>query len=271
MLPEKPIEGIEVLTTKTESKAPTLLGGDSTISPIMGRFGSIEAYEVSLLKGNGETLSFRISKQQGEDLISARISVLASQVSQDEIISEEAFQSLIPTYVAEEYQNRLRAMGIPEEQIPKSVEGMIARAKEELIAYRELGKEQIASAAQQIADQILEITGEVFRGNKVRYNDLPDEFKEIVKFHLASFSALAAQHSGISNETLMAQQKVLTLNLMAQEKTRDMIISHFKAVVAAGGDSVGTLIGTLLGSAFGSTRGAAEVAYEKTKEALKKK
>ncbi|HCQ31469.1 TPA: hypothetical protein DIU27_03760 [Candidatus Collierbacteria bacterium] len=245
-----------------ENKTSTLLGGDSMIEPKFDKSGRVESYVVKLIRDGGENVSFLISKEQGQDLITARIAIMASEVAQDRIISEEAFQSLIPTYVAKEYRIRLLGMGIPEDKIPQTTSEMVAKARQELEEYRELGKEQIASAAQHIADQILEISSEVFAGNNFRYNQLPKEFKEIVKFHLPSFSALAAQHSGINEETMEAQRRALALNLMSQEQTRDAVLSYLPAIAGAGADTIATFLGNLLGT----TRSAAESAYTKIKE-----
>lgn len=156
-------------------------------------------------------------------------------------------------------------LGVPEEQIPQSTTEMIARATQELEEYQELGKKQIASAAQHIADQILEITGEVFGGNKVRFNALPKEFQNVVKFHLPSFSALAAQHSGINEETLAAQQLAMKINLLAQEKTRDAVLEYFPAMAATGADTIAIFFGNLIGSTGGAVKGS----YDKALEAVK--
>ncbi len=139
--------------------------------------------------------------------------------------------------------------------------------KTDLVNYRELGREQIANAAQQVADEILDIALEVYRGSKHRYNELPDVFRKQVDFHLPSMGALAAQHSGIDEDTLEAQRTVLKLNLMSQVETRNIILEHFKETVGAGGEALGMFFGQM----FGGAKGAAEVAYKNTKEALGKK
>lgn len=252
----------------SEVKLPVLLGGESMIVPVMGRLGGVDGYEVTITREDGRDILFRVSKEQGRDLIEARIALLASNVSQERVIGDEVFQSLLPSYVAEEYGKRLRAMGVPEDQIPKTTTEMVERAKRELVTYRELGKEQIAAGAQHVADQILEIASEVLNGNKVRYNQLPKEFQDMIKFHLASFSALAAQHSGISEETVEAQRRVLALNLMAQKETRDMLLSHFPALAGAGADTIATFVGNL----WGTTRATAETSYNNARtEAQRRK
>lgn len=257
----------EALKTSTA----VFLGGDAMISPIFGSFNKIDAYEVVLTKPDGGTVTFRVSRQQGEDLIAARLSLLASEVAQDQVISDEAFQSLLPTYVAEEYKKRLLALGVPEEEIPNSVTAMVTRAKGELEKYIELGKVQIASDSQRIADELISITKEVLSGNNFRYNNLPDEFKESVEFLRPTFTALALESAGVSEKTLEAQKMALAINLMSQQKYRDVWIEHFKAGFGGAADIAGTFFGKLLGSAYGTTKGAAEAAYTKTKEVLKKK
>lgn len=259
---------ITVTDDGREQGIPAFLGGDSTIEPVFSRPGKVESYNVSFFRGENVTpVVFNISKQQGDDLISARLSMLTKEVMDEETISDEVFQSLVPVYVATEYRKKLIGLGYPEDKLPNSTRDMVEMAKKDLVAYRELGKEQIASAAQEIADEILEIALEVYRGSKHRYNELPDVFKKQVDFHLPSMGALAAQHSGISEETLDAQRTVLKLNLMAQEETRNVILEHFKETVGAGGEALGMFFGQM----FGGAKGAAEVAYKSTKEALEKK
>lgn len=264
MLPEQNKQ--EVRSTRlAEVAAPAFLGGDSMIEPMADKSGK---YKVTFYRGeNIKPLVFIISKEQGDDLIGARLAILASDIAQDKMISDEAFQSLAPAYVAEEYKKRLRELGVPEEQLPKTTGEMIAMAQRDLIAYRELGKEQIASAAQEVADEILKIAYEVYRGNNFRYNNLPKVFRQQVDFHLASLGALAAQNSGISEETLEAQKMVLKLNLLAQEETRNMILEHIKETVGAGGEAVGAFFGKM----FGGAKGASEVAYKNTRDSLTKK
>ncbi len=265
MIPEiKPLVNEEVEVTGSaivkmdeERIVETLLGGDATIIPRMNG-KNIDGYDVMLIKENGKEIKFALSKQQGQDLIAARLTSL----TQGEVdIDQEAFDALIPSYVAEEYRKRLVALGTPEDQIPKTTSEMIERAKEELITYRELGKEQIASAAQQVADEIIQITYEVFKGNKVRYNALPKEFKQVILFQLPSISALASQHAGISEETMDAQRRVLALNLMSQEKTRDAILEWLPAMAGAGADTIATFVGKLIGT----TGGAVKSSYEEAK------
>lgn len=260
--------GVEIVVSSEQKGVPAFLGGDSTIEPVMGRGGKVESYNVTFYRGEGvEPMVFNISKTQGDDLISARLSMLTKEVMDAETIDAEAFQSLVPTYVAAEYKRKLLELGFTEDQLPKTTGDMIEMAKADLVAYRELGKEQIASAAQEIADEILDIALEVYRGNKHRYNELPDVFKKQVEFHLPAMGALAAQHSGISKETLDAQKMVLQLNLMEQEEFRNTLLEHFKATVGAGGEAIGMFFGQM----FGGARGAAETAYKSTKEALGKK
>lgn len=260
-------ETVVGLEENGEAKLPVLLGGESMIVPVVGKLGGVDGYEVTITKESGKKVVFRVSKEQGNDLIEARIALLASEVSQKEIVGDEAFQSLIPSYVAEEYKKRLISLGIPENQIPQTTTEMVERATQELAAYRELGKEQIAAAAQHIADQILEIASEVLDGNKVRWNKLPKEFQNMIRFHLPSFSALAAQHSGISEETMEAQRRAMALNLMAQEETRNMILSHLPALAGAGADTIATFFGRL----WGTTRATAESSYNDVKIAVQKK
>lgn len=271
MLPERNQEVVAVETASEQVKKTTtvLLGGDSMISPIFGPKSRIDGYEVVLPKPDGGNVKFRISKQQGEDLISARLSMLASEVAQDKVISDEAFQSLLPTHVADEYRKRMLAMGTPAEEISKDPIEIFNKVRNELIAYRELGREQVANDAQQIADELISITKEVLSGNNFRYNGLPKEFKQSVEFLRPTFEALAVQTAGITEETVKAQKMALAINLMAQEKYRDMWMEHIKAVAATGADSIGIFLGGVVGSAIGAGRGAAEAAYEKTKEVLK--
>ncbi len=272
MLPEKKQEqlAIEPSTEQIKKTTTVLLGGDSMISPILGPKNKVEGYEVILPKPDGGKVTFRISKQQGEDLISARLSMLASEVAQDKIISDEAFQSLLPAHVADEYRKRMIAMGTPEEEIPRDPIKIFEKVKAELVAYRELGREQIANDAQQIADELISITKEVLSGNNFRYNNLPAEFKKSVEFLRPTFEALAVESAGITEETVRAQKMALAINLMTQEKYRDMWMDHIRTVAstvaATGGDSIGLFIGSLVGSAIGSGKGAVETAYEKTKE-----
>ncbi len=254
MLPENASPTSETgIILREESKVmETLIGGDATIVPRM-RGKNIEGYDVALIKEGGKEVKFSLSKQQGDDLISARLSALTEGIVD---IGQEAFDALVPTYVAVEYKKRLIALGTPEEDIPSTTSEMIQRAKEELIEYRELGKEQIASAAQAVADEIIQITYEVFKGNKVRYNGLPKDFQQVIKFQLPSISALASQHAGISEETMDAQRRVLALNLMSQEKTRDAILEWLPAMAGAGADTIGTFFGKLIGTTSGATAGA---------------
>ncbi len=259
----------QIVVAGEQKGVPAFLGGDSTIEPVFSRPGKVESYNVTFFRGEGVApVVFNISKQQGDDLISARLSMLTREVIDKETIEAEVFQSMLPTYVVAEYKRKYIELGYPEEELPKTDQDWIILIKENLVAYREgVGREQIASAAQGIADEILDIALEVYRGNKHRYNELPDVFKEQVDFHLPSMGALAAQHSGINEETLEAQRTVLKLNLMAQEETRNTILEHFKATVGAGGEAIGMFFGQM----FGGAKGASEVAYKSTKEALGKK
>lgn len=258
----------QIVVSSEQKGVPAFLGGDSTIEPVYSKPGKVESYNVTFYRGDGvEPVVFNISKQQGDDLISARLSMLTREVMDTETVNAEVFQSMFPAHVISEYKKRYLDLGYPQEQLPTTNEGWMELIKTDLINYRELGKEQIANAAQQVADEILDIALEVYRGNKHRYNELPDVFRKEVNFHVRAMGALAAQHSGINEETLEAQRMVLQLNLMAQEETRNVLLEHFKATVGAGGEAIGMFFGQM----FGGAKGAAEVAYKNTKEALGKK
>ena len=234
----------------------------------MGKGNKVESYNVTFFRGEGlEPVVFNISKQQGDDLISARLSMLTKEVMDAETVSSEVFQSMFPAHVIAEYKKKYLELGYPNENLPNTNEGWMELIKTDLVNYRELGREQIANAAQQVADEILDIALEVYRGSKHRYNELPDVFRKQVDFHLPSMGALAAQHSGINEDTLEAQRTVLKLNLMSQVETRNIILEHFKETVGAGGEALGMFFGQM----FGGAKGAAEVAYKNTKEALGKK
>lgn len=258
-----------LITTGAEQKVlPAFLGGDSTIEAVVGRSGKVESYNVSFYRSEGTPpVVFSISKEQGDDLISARLAKLTSEVLEKEIVDDEVFQSLVPAYVADEYRKKLIEMGVPENEIPTETQDIIKRIKQDLITYRELGREQIALEAQQVADELLSIAHEVLKGDNFRYNNLPKAFKQQVDFHLPSLGALASQNAGITEETMEAQRRVLKMNLMAQEETRNMLLDHFKTTVGAGGEALGMFFGQM----FGGAKGAAEVAYRNTKEALSKK
>lgn len=262
MLPEQIKPETSIKKYSGQEVNETLLGGEATILPrYHGK--TVEGYDVTLTTKTGSS-TFPLNVRQGQELIAARLAAM-TRIMVD--VDQEAFDSLVPTIVAEKYKDRLISMGTPEDQIPKTTEEMIMRAKGELIAFQELGVQQIASKAQSIADEVLEIVYEVYKGNNIRYNGLPSHFKESVDFMIPSINALAAQHAGITDETIAAQKKVLALNLLSHEKTREAILDWFPAMAGAGADTIATFFGKLIGTTGGAVAGS----YSLAKEAIKKR
>lgn len=268
MPPEKIREdGREPGNDQNETLSP-LLVGESAITPVLNNRGVLEGYSVVLLGADGtEGRKFEIDKKQGEDLLRARIALLASEVAHNKQIEDEADQALLPAYVAEAYRNKLRQMGVAEEDLPKTPSDMIIRSTKELEEYMILGKLQIAMESQGLADKAMRLIGQVFDGNQVIYNGLPEDFKKVIKFHLNSIAALAAQNSGINEETVDAARLALKINLLAHEKTREVILAWAPAIAEAGADTIATFFGNLIGTTGGAVAGS----FEKAKEAVTKK
>ena len=251
---------------ETNLSGPIPFGGDQTIDAILNKkSGKGEAYIVRTTDESGVVREFRLAKKQGDDLINARMASLSRQVSQRQQIEGEVFQSLMPTYIAEEYRNKLRSLNVPEEMIPQTTHEMIEMAKKELLHYKDLGQAQIALDAQKTADLMLEITNEVLQGNNLRYNNLPPEFKLHIKNNLPALNALMAQHAGINEETVEAAKKLFQIKTLESEVFRDSLLSH----VTATSEVAGKLLGNLLGPTLGAIKATGDLAYEGVREKVK--
>lgn len=251
----KEVEALE----GTNLSGPIPFGGDQTIEAVLNKKGDkVEAYVVKIFDESGIAREFRLGKKQGDDLINARMVSLSRQVSQKQLVDGEVFQSLMPTYVAEEYRSKLRSLNVPEDMIPKSTHEMIEMVKMELNHYKELGQAQIALDAQKTADLMLEITNEVLQGSNLRYNNLPPEFKQHIKNNLPALNALMAQHAGINEETVEAAKKLFQIKTLESEVFRDSLLSHATAT----SEVAGKILGNLLGPTLGAIKATGDIAYE---------
>lgn len=252
----------DAVTVMPANFAP--LGGNTAIEPIVGALGAITGYNLVLFNESDGNIfrKQRLSVEHGERIIADRVQLMLSKANLDENVQEETNQTLIPAYVARAYQSKLKELGFPDENIPKDVQGIIALAKQDLESFLKLGQAQSALAAQAIQDELYSVTLEVFRGNRTRFENYPAEFKKAVIFLLPAITAMAAEKAGFTSATLETQKQLLSMNLMAQERTRAVIMDH----IAAGGETAGLVIANFLGTSFGGLVASFKKAKEGRRE-----
>lgn len=243
---------------------PSILSANTTISPIFTK-NKLTGYELTMLNDQGvELRKFQLSVQKGSEYIEAALARLTAQESHNEGLQIEVDESILPTAVANAYIQKLRSMGIPEDQLPKSTLEMIERAKGELQAYWELGQHQLKGDLQKAQGLFLDIFSQVASGNRVVYNNLPDSFKKGVDSMVQPLAAYFLHELGVTEETTVeSQRQMLKINLMAREETVATLAKQLGVIGEQLTESLTGFLGGMLGGTYGSIKSSYDKALNK--------
>ncbi len=248
-----------------DSATPLFLGGGRTISAVYGGAGNktVIGFNIELKTPTGRVLkSYPVSLEDGRSLIHTAVTQMASSSTTNMMLVDEVEQSIMPVKVAIQYVAELKKLGVPSEQLPKTVGEAFERIDRELGAYLKVGEVQISLRSQQVQDSLISLVLQVFNGNNAAYDGLPKAMKEKVDYLLHIITVMAVEKSGFSAKTVETHRQIVAMKATESEEA----LARFAANSPKAGQAAGDAIASFLGSVFGGTAGSIASAFKRNKD-----